>query len=277
MVTPLLPPGSCDTHAHLYPPREQFPLRSGAHFESSADLADYRALCRRLGVSRHVILQGKAHPDEASTLYAVAMLGRENSRAVIFFEADTTPDRRLAQHKAGVRGYRFLARRGEMLDLDLIEQAANEAAPLGWHLAVQAEAAELSRCFPRLAALPVPVVVDHIGRLAPGAGRHHPDLAALLGFIEGGAWIKLSAPYNVTPSGQSSFVELAATVSALVKAAPDRCIWATNFPHPNLPAHGKPDEIDTVRSLLAHLDNRHTNALFVDNPARLYGFEAAPL
>ncbi|KRE12013.1 hypothetical protein ASE63_20040 [Bosea sp. Root381] len=266
-----LPPGSCDCHSHIYPPREAFPVGSG-QFEAGADVEDYLAVCRRLGLSRHVIVQGKAYPDPASLLAVLSRLGPPTSRGIVFLDP-ATPDGRLeAWHDSGVRGVRLLFRKDEAVDIGRIDVTAQRVAGLGWHLIVQAEGDALVAHYPRLAALPVPVVIDHIGRLPRGGTKDDPAARALLDFLAGGGWIKLAAPYNLTRDGRSDFSSLAAIVTELVAAAPARCIWGLNFPHPNLPADDKPDEAATLASLLRLLTEEEIARIFVENPASLYGF-----
>ncbi|HVK92418.1 MAG TPA: amidohydrolase family protein [Mycoplana sp.] len=273
---PLLPIGSCDCHSHLYLPLDEFPVLPGQHFEANAGLGEYLDVCGTLGVSRHVIVQGKAYPGPDATLAAVSRLGADRSRAIIFPTGTMTmtDEQLVVWHEAGVRGFRFLSRAGEDVDGDRIAAAADRIAHLGWHVIVQAEADALARHYDRLASLPTPVVVDHLGRLPrdPAAERH--ALTALLGFLAKGGWIKISSPYNLTLDGASDFSSLADVVRSLVSAAPQKCIWGLNFPHPNLSAGQKPDETWTLRSLLKLLDSAEVARLFVTNPQQLYGFPA---
>ena len=271
----LLPAGSCDCHSHLYLPLDEYPVRPGQHFEANAGTEEYLDVCNQLGVSRHVIVEGKAFAGPCSTLAALSRLGPERSRAVIFPTDKMTDEQLVAWHDAGVRGFRFLFRAGEDIDSDTIAAAANRVTHLGWHVIVQAEGEELINHYGRFASLPTAVVIDHIGRLPKSASAPNPALTALLDFLAGGGWIKLSSPYNVTADGASDFSSLADVVRSLVSTAPDRCIWGLNFPHPNLPAGKKPDEIATARSLLKLLDKTESHRLFVTNPQRLYDFPAA--
>ena len=266
-----LPPGSFDCHSHVYPPREAFPVGPG-QFEAGADVDDYLAVCRRLGVSRHVIVQGKAYPDPASLLAVLSRLGSRTSRGIIFLDPATPEDRLEAWHDSGVRGVRLLFRKDEAVDIGRIDAAARRIAGLGWHLIVQAEGDALAAHYHRLASLSVPVVIDHIGRLPKGATKDDPAARALLDFLAGGGWIKLAAPYNLTRDGRSDFSGLGEILAELVAVAPTRCIWGLNFPHPNLPADRKPDEEATLASLLGLLTDEQTARVFVENPASLYGF-----
>lgn len=271
----LLPNGSCDCHSHIYLPLDEYPVRPGQHFEANAGIDEYFDVCNTLGVSRHIIVEGKAFAGPGSTLAALSRLGPDRSRAVIFPTDKMTDEQLVAWHDAGVRGFRFLFRAGEDVDSGRIAAAANRVTHLGWHVIVQAEAEELANHYARLASLPTAVVIDHIGRLPKGASAPNPALAALLDFLADGGWIKLSSPYNVTADGASDFSSLADVVRSLVSTAPDRCIWGLNFPHPNLPAAKKPDETATARSLLKLLDKTESDRLFVTNPQLLYGFRAA--
>ncbi len=271
---PSLPIGSCDCHSHIYLPLDEYPVRPGQHHEAGAGIADYLGVCDTLGISRYVIVQAKAYPGPASTLATVTRLGAVRSRAIIFPADEMTDEQLVAWHEAGVRGFRFLFPAGQDVDGARIAAAANRVAHLGWHMIVQAEAEGLIKHYKKFASLPTAVVIDHMGRLPKGVTAANHALAALLGFLADGGWIKISSPYNLTLDGASDFSSLGGVVKSLVSAAPQRCIWGLNFPHPNLPAANKPDETATVRSLLKLLDSAEVTRLFVTNPEQLYDFPA---
>jgi D-galactarolactone isomerase len=269
----MLPAGACDTHSHVYADPAVFPPLDGHAVEPGGGLDDYLAVCEALGVGRHVVVQAKAYGDEAATLDAVARIGAERARAVLFLpEREAAPDL-AGWHRAGVRGFRFLYRAGEPVALDAVRRGAAMAAGQGWHVIVQAEAEALVPVYDALLGLPCPVVIDHVGRLERGAGTGTAGFRGLERFARDGGWVKLAAPYNVTADGRSDFGALAAVVAGLVAAAPERLVWGINFPHPNLPADGKPDEVATLGSLLGLIPDEATaRRIFVENPARLYGF-----
>ncbi|RYE88839.1 MAG: hypothetical protein EOP19_00025 [Hyphomicrobiales bacterium] len=271
-ATPMLPADACDTHSHIYPPAGSFPLRPGQRHEPHADVADYLATCQTLGVGRHVILQGKAYAGPAATLDAVARIGRQRARAMLFLDARPTESELQNWQSGGVSGFRFLFPSGAPVAREPVELGASVAAEMGWHIVVQAEAGSLNEAYGWLRDLPCPVVIDHLGRQPPDVQAESPEFVALHSFLADGGWIKIASPYNLNADGSTLFDGLAESVQRLVAAAPERCVWGMNFPHPNLGADGKPDEIATLASLLSILPEGAASALFVHNPARLYRF-----
>lgn len=271
-ATRLLAPGSVDCHSHLYPPAGAFAPRSGQRHEPGADVSNYLGLCDRLGVDRHVLVQAMAYPDPRSLLHGIARIGTARCRGIVFFEDALGADDLSRLHEAGVRGFRFLYRAGEPVDMPAIRRSAETAAALGWHLIVQAEGAELAAHCDTLLGLPCIVVADHTGRLPRGAGPGDPSAQALCRFLGGGGWVKLASPYNLTLDGRSDFAPLSALIRMLVEAGAERLVWGLNFPHPNLPAGGKPDEEGTLRSLLDLLGAAERQKIFVENPRLLYSF-----
>jgi D-galactarolactone isomerase len=164
---------------------------------------------------------------------------------------------------------------GAAVDVATLRATAARIAPLGWHLLVQADGSAWPGCADALATLPCPVVIDHLGRLGPGAAPESRAFQALLRFARAGGWIKLSAPYYATDGGACDFGPLAPHLHALLDAAGDRAIWGLNWPHVSLAR--RPDERVTLESLLSVLRCAgQEQAVLADNAARLYGFGPAP-
>lgn len=272
MNSPLLPANACDTHSHIYAKADIFPLRPGQLREEAADVADYLAVCGTLGVERHVILQGKAYAGPEATLDAVSRIGLGRARALLFLDGVPSGTDLQAWSSGGVVGFRFLFPGGAEIVRAQVEQGAAVAAEMGWHIVLQAEAERLVPAYPWLRGLPCPVVIDHIGRLPTDAGVAAPEFEALRSFLADGGWIKIASPYNLQADGSTLFAGLEPLVRGLLEAAPERCIWGMNFPHPNLAPSGKPDERATLASLLGILPPHVVPNLFVNNPARLYRF-----
>jgi D-galactarolactone isomerase len=271
----LLPPLACETHSHVYGDPLAFPVRAGHAIQSGGGLDDYLEVSRALGVQRHVLVQAYAYgTDTRWLLQALAEVGIGRARGIIVADASLTAEDLAQLHRRGIRGVRFLYGPGAAVDTAAILATARRIAPLQWSALVQAPAAALAGACEALAQADCPVVIDHMGRVPPGMDTHDAVFQALLRFLRQSGWIKLSAPYYGTENGTSDFSTLRSRLHAFLDAAGDRTIWGMNWPHPNLPAQHKPDEAATVRSLLAVLPDRASRqALFVDNPARLYGFD----
>ena len=151
---------------------------------------------------------------------------------------------------------------------------ARTVAPFGWHTQVQGNGSWLVDLIPTLKALPTDVVIDHVGRTPAANGVNDPDFQALLRFLETGKlWVKISAPYLQTTDGPPHYRDVGDKVRAMVSVRPDRLVWAANWPHPNFPPDGKPEEADCLDPLLDWVpDEKARNAILADNPARLYDF-----
>jgi predicted TIM-barrel fold metal-dependent hydrolase len=174
----------------------------------------------------------------------------------------------------GARGVRFNAVSGNGAPLEQLERLAERIAPLGWHVQLYTRASVLPELEPVLRRLPVPVVVDHMGGAkAAEGGVEHPGFRSLLRLLEAGAWAKLS---GYRSSAGPLYADVAPMARALLSAAPERCVWGTDWPHPSLhdPAE-VPDDGELLDALGAWApDDATRRAVLVDNSARLYGFAA---
>lgn len=252
-----VPAAACDTHMHIY----GTPGRT---------LGEYQALRGRLGIARTVYVQPSVFGTDNSILVNCIAADGDDARGIAVIDPDA-PDAHLdSLHAAGVRGVRFHDVVAGCLSYDVLEPVAARIADWGWHVIVQSEGERLADLAPRLEALPVDVVVDHMGRIPLEGGVDHPAFVALLRLLEGGrSWIKLSAPYHIT----RDYSQLNARGRALVEAAPDRMLWGSNWPHPSVPDDDRPDDAELLDVLLDWAgDEGVLRRILVDNPARLYGF-----
>lgn len=269
-----LPSLACDTHSHIYGDPKRYPLDAGRRYEEDARLEDYLRHVGGLGVERYAIVQASAYgTDPQCLLDAISTLGIHRSRGVIMPDPRLNAAELSRLHQAGIRGVRYLYPKGTAINTADIRLMSGKIAALGWGLIVQGDGRALAASIDGLIGLPTPVVIDHLGRLAPGTALDSPECRAVLRFLESGGWIKLSAPYYGTPDGAADFGALSSRVHAFLDAAPDRAIWGVNWPHLSFTAHHKPDDAATLASLLSVLrSDAEKQAVFVDNPARLYGF-----
>jgi D-galactarolactone isomerase len=266
-----VPAHACDCHMHVY--EDRFPLVPQAVFKPPhAPLADYRAVQRALGLSRVVLVQPNGYGfDNSCMLEALAELG-DCARGVATVHTDVT-DAELEQlTRAGVRGIRYHLLPGGMLSRESLEPMAARVAPFGWHVQLQLDGRELPRYESALLRLPVPLVIDHNGKFLEPVAVDHPGFLSLLRLLQGGnTWVKLSAPYETSKVGPSRYEDVSVLAKALVAARPDRCLWATNWPHP-----GRTPQPDTAPLLDLFWewapDETTRRRIMVDNPALLYGF-----
>jgi D-galactarolactone isomerase len=266
------PPGACDTHMHVY--EDRFPLAPTAPFKPPhAPVADYLAMRRRLGIERTVVVQPSGYGfDNSCTLEAMAAMGPSaRGIAVVRPEADDAELERLT--RAGMRGIRYFML-GGVLPWDTLERMAARVAAFGWHVQLQLDGRELAEREPLLKRVAGTLVIDHNGKFLEPVGTDHPGFRCLLRLLENGrTWVKLSAPYETSKKGPPLYEDVGALARALVTAAPERCVWATNWPHPSVPRDKVPDDADLLDLLLDWAPDAATRRrILVDNPAALYGF-----
>ena len=265
------PPGACDTHLHIYEPG--YDMRASAsHPSQPGTLALYRELQKRLGLTRAVIVQPSAYgTDNTCTLEAMGKLG-DAARGVAIVDP-AVPDLELERlTKLGIRGVRYHMM-GGVLTWDTMPKMAARVAALGWHVQLQCESREIGEREAMLSMLPCDLVIDHMGRFDAATPETDPDWRLLMKLLAGGrCWVKLSGPYYGSKSGPPLYADKARIAKALIKAAPERMVWASNWPHPsykkNFPDEGK--LLDTLAEWTQ--DETLRRRILVDNAAALYGF-----
>ena len=265
------PPNACDCHHYVYDRR--YPIdRRGIRFPGDASVADYRALQRRLGVARQVIVQPSTYGlDNRVTLAALAASG-PNARAVLVVADSVSDDELRRMHERGVRGVQFnFAPHGPTTPA-MIEPLSRRINEFGWHIEVNVWAAQLPETVPILARVPSPIVLDHLGHIPEPEGVRHPLFAMVRGLIDRGrAWVKLAAPYDATKTGPPSYADSSALARAYVEIAPERVVWGSNWPHPG--EDPKPDDALLFDLLVDWVpDEKLRQRILVENPAALYDF-----
>jgi predicted TIM-barrel fold metal-dependent hydrolase len=267
-----LPSGACDAHCHVFGPGARFPYAPNRRYTpEDAPKEMLAALHAHLGVSRVVIVQASCHgTDNAAMLDAIAA-APERTRGVAIVD-DTFDEAALERLSAGgVRGVRFnfVRHLGGAPDMDVFNRVIGRIAPLGWHVVLHMDAQDIEALSPMIRALPVPFVIDHMGRVDASLGPEQPALAVLLDLARlDGCWIKVSGAERISAPPFGAAVPIAARIMA---AIPDRVLWGTDFPHPNLKI--AVDEADLVDLVPAFAETEAAQQrLLVENPARLYGF-----
>ena len=269
----LLPRGACDTHVHIWGPFDRFPLAKGAPYtppERTSD--DLVALHERLGADRAVIVQTTVYKaDNRAMLDGIARsAGRWRGVALIDESFDDVAFRAL--HEGGVRGVRFgfVKHLGGVPDLALVRRTAARIAPMGWHLVLHLDAGNIPEFLEFFGEFNLPVVVDHMGRVPVRDGLDQTPFRLLLELLKRpNWWVKVSGAERISETGPP-FTDAIPFAQRLIAAAPDRVLWGTDWPHPNV--RWEPDEADLVDLLPRFADAAALQQLLVDNPARLYGF-----
>lgn len=274
------PPGAIDAHCHVFGPADRFPFSAGAKYLPDDAGADALfALRDHLGFARNIIVQASCHgTDNRATLDAIA---RSNGRArgVAVVDPAIGETDLAALHEGGIRGVRFnfLKRLVDDAPKDKFLELAGRL-PSGWHIVVYFEADILDEMRPFIAALPVPVVIDHMGRPDVSQGPNGPDMAAFRSLLDSrdDIWFKASCPDRLDGAGDP-WNAFADAVAPLVTDYPDRALWGTDWPHPNM-QHAIPDDghiVDMIPRIAKTPLLQHK--MLIANPTALYWPEdAAP-
>lgn len=268
-----LPPGSCDTHVHVWGPFDRFPVAKGAPYTPpERTRKDLAALHARLGIERAVIVQTTVYKaDNRAMLDAIAASNGAYRGVALVDESFGDAEYR-ALHDGGVRGVRFgfLQHLGGVPDLALLRRTAERIREMGWHLVLHLDAASIVAFEELLRSLRLSVVVDHMGRVPVPEGMDHPAFRILLDLLkQPDWWVKVSGAERISAAGPP-FRDAIPFARRLIEAAPERTLWGTDWPHPNV--RWEPDEADLVDLLPEFGDAAARQRLLVDNPARLYGF-----
>lgn len=270
-----VPPGATDTHMHFYDASvPAAPGAQSAHNPGSATVAQYRALQQRLGLERVIVVQPNAYgADNRVTLDAVAALGSV-ARAVCVVGEDVSDAELERLSRAGAVAQRFFQLEGGAVRLERMAAIMPRVHPFGWHANIQLGGADLPRWEDAMRALPGRFVIDHIVRFPGVLAADHAAVRALLRLLDTGrCWLKLSAPYIVSRADAPRYRDLAPLVRMLAAHAPERMLWASNWPHPSEPRDAMPDDaalLDLLADWAPDATSRHR--ILVDNPAELYGF-----
>jgi predicted TIM-barrel fold metal-dependent hydrolase len=270
-----MPALACDAHCHVFGPAAAFPYAPGrAYTPPDAPKERLSALHQILGIQRAVVVQASCHgTDNRAMLDAIATSGGRY-RGIAIVDGSFTERDYAALHEGGIRGVRFnfVKHLGGMPGMDVFKQVLQRIQPLGWHLVVHLDAADIVELSGLLRALSLPFVIDHMGRVKAGAGLEQGPFRALLELMKlGNCWVKVCGAERVSAAGPP-FVDAIPFAQALVNAAPDRVLWGTDWPHPNvgryMPNDG--DLVDLVPLIVP--DEALRRKLLVHNPASLYGW-----
>lgn len=265
----------CDSHHHIYDSR--FPVsphwRGGYPKGATAD--DYRLLQHKLGIARHIIVQPSTYgSDNRCLLDALQQFGAE-ARGIAVIEDDTSMEQLRTMDELGVRGVRvnFLTPQSwGITTIERLRRTVERIAPFGWHVQILMSGDQIAQQESVLASLPVPVVIDHLGRIPQPDGVDHPGARAVLRLLQkGSTWIKLSEPYADTRLGAPDYADTSKLARAYIEAAPERSLWGSDWPHPT--EKMKPDDA-LLFDLLASWapDASVREKILVENPATLFGF-----
>lgn len=270
----IVPAGAVDAHCHVFGPVAEFPYAPERKYtpcdagkEKLFELRDH------LGFSRNVIVQATCHGKDNSAMVDACRAGGEHARGIASVGADVTDSELAEMHAAGVRGVRFnfVKRLVDATPKEVFLGIAERIAKLGWHIVVYFETADLEELVPFLESLPTIIVVDHMGRPDVSKGVDHPDFQRFADLMarNDNIWTKVTCPERLTQAGPP-YDDVVAYGAHIVERFPDRVIWGTDWPHPNMKSH-MPDDgalVDYIPRIAPTAELQQK--LLVDNPMRLY-------
>ena len=267
-----LPAGATDAHCHVFGPGDKFPYAPNRRYTpKDAPKEALRALHDHLGVSRAVIVQASCHgTDNAAMLDCIASDPKRYRGVCIADDSFTERDFEKL-HQGGVRGVRFnfVKHLGGSPDMGVFMRVIDRVKGLGWHVVLHLDAPDIVPLSSMIARLPLPFVIDHMGRVPAVAGVDQEPLRALVKLARlDNCWIKVCGAERID---MPPYNRAAPIARILVEVNPERVLWGTDFPHPN--STHECDEADLV-DLIPHyaVNEKAQQRLLVDNPARLYGF-----
>ena len=277
-----LPPGAVDAHCHVFGPGDVFPYATERKYTPcDASKEQLFALRDHLGFDKNVIVQATCHGSDNRALVDALKASNNKARGVATVNRNVTDAELQDMHAAGVRGTRFnfVKRLADFTPRDVLLEIANRIAPLGWHVVIYFEAVDLPELYDFFTALPTTVVVDHMGRPDVTKPVDGPEFELFVKMMREhtNIWSKVSCPERLSVNGpkalngeQHAYQDVVPFAKKLVETFPDRVLWGTDWPHPNLKDH-MPDDgllVDFIPQIATTPELQQK--LLVDNPTRLY-------
>ena len=272
-----LPPGSVDAHCHVFGPGSLFPFAPERKYTPcDASAAQLFALRDFLGFERNVVVQATCHGADNRALVDALERSGGMARGIATVREDISDADLEALHDAGVRGVRFnfVKRLVDTTPRGTLVRIAHRIALLGWHTVIYFEAADLADLYDFISTLPTTVVVDHMGRPDVTKSPDGPEFGLFLRLLAESRhiWSKVTCPERLSVSGPPGYADVIPFARSVVERFPDRVLWGTDWPHPNLKSH-MPDDgklVDFIPRIAptAALQQK----LLVDNPQRLYWY-----
>ena len=271
-----LPRGACDSHFHVFGPAKKFPFAEDrAYTPADAPKAALFAMHKLMGIERGVMVQSAAHGFDNSAGADLIASNPENYLGVALLPVSASFSEIQALHRQGFRGVRFnyMKHLGEGSPIDEVISFAGKLADIGWHLQIHMDSSLIAQMAPALKRSPVPVMIDHMGRVDAAKGLAQPEFSHLLDLLKTkSVWVKVSGCERSSRQA-SPWKDAIPFARKLVEEFPEQTVWGTDWPHPNLKEI--PDDgvmVDNLAEIAPSEAQR--KALLVDNPARFYGFKA---
>ena len=276
----VVPDGAVDAHCHVFGPASEFPFAPERKYTPcDAGKGKLWQLRDHLGFSRNVIVQATCHGADNRALADALQSSRGKARGIATVRSTATDDELTQLHVAGVRGVRFnfVKRLVDSLPFDELAGIADRIVPLGWHIVIYFEGADLAEYYDFFTSLPAMVVVDHMGRPDVSQPVDGPGFNLFIKLLAENEnfWSKVSCPERISAVGPPGYEDVIPFARRVIDAFPDRVLWGTDWPHPNMKSH-MPDDgklVDYIPCIAPTEELQQK--LLVDNPMRLYWPEEA--
>lgn len=269
-----LPVGAWDAHCHVFGPAADFPYAEDRSYTPpDAPFETLQALHNHLGFTRGVIVQASCHGSDNRAMLDAIARSEGRYRGVAIVDGSETDEQLAEMDAGGVRGVRFnfVAHLGGAPDLDVFDSTVDRLADLGWHVVLHLDAQDILTYAERLARIPVPFIIDHMGRVKAQDGIEQQSFLALQQLMENPlAWVKVCGAERVSV-GRRPFEDAVPFAQKLIELAPERVLWGTDWPHPNI-SKDMPNDgglVDLMFNFCA--DPLLRQKLLIDNPMKLYG------
>jgi len=266
------PKGTTDTHMHFYDGASS--AAPGTPNPGRFTVPMYRELQQRLGLERVIVVQPNAYRDDNRvTLAAMKEIGK-SAKGVAVVRPGTPPAELERLTKAGICAVRIMTLHGGTLGFDVMDALMAQVHPFGWHANIQLDGRELPKFEAQIKRLPGKFVIDHTGKFLEPVEVSSDSFKSLQRLVDTGrCWVKLSAPYETSKTGAPRYEDVGRLAKALVKQAPERMLWASNWPHPSVPKEKCPSDEDLLDLLLDWApEEKVRHRILADNPAELYGY-----
>lgn len=271
------PAGAVDTHTHIFGPQARYPYsEKRSYTPPDAGLDDFQAVHRKIGIERAVLVNATVYGRDNKVILDAIAANKGLYKGVANVDDSFTDKELQALTDGGVTGCRFtfLSRLGGRPDMTAFNRVVDRIKGFGWHVDLYFEPDMIEEFSPLLRALPLNYVIDHMGAIQAKGGIEQKPMQALVALLKSDekAWIKITGPERMS-AAPSPFHDTIPFAQALIAAAPDRCIWGTDWPHPNVKVMPNDGVLVDLIPLYAP-DPAQQKKLLVANPTRLYGFSS---
>ena len=270
-----LPLGACDAHCHIFGPGDKYPYAPRRSYTPpDAPLSSFQKLQSALGLERAVLVNASCYGTDNTVILDAIAQSRGQYRGVANVDDTFTENDFLRLAEGGIRGVRFnfVKHLGGAPDMSVFRSIVDRIKPFGWHVVLHFDATDLLEFKDLLDNLPIPFLIDHMGRVPTGDGVSQVPFELLLDVAQrDNCWVKICGAERVSTAGPP-FTDAVPFARALLKVSQDRILWGTDWPHPNIKKH-MPNDGDLVDLIPLFMpDEELQKKVLIDNPHRLYGF-----